>query len=413
MDIIIGIGGTGAKVVEAVLNLAAMGIGPNTLKVGFVDQDASNGNLNRAITVFENYRDARRFWRDGAPHQIDGTADCQLLKTNVQPIHGNDGRWIPEIAAGATLSRIFGDMGSDKFLFDALFESGDDEEFEEQDLDLARGYRARPNIGAAAMTLRSLDENDAFWTAITAAIQDANAGDVRIMLAGSIFGGTGAAGFPTIARLITNRLQRAGITKRVKIGGILMQPYFWFPDPGNGDEPNVARAHEQKMQAKGALEHYARLLGPHGEDLFDHLYLVGWNRPFRIDRHNSGLGAQRNPALFPEFLAATAAMRFFATQWDADAPATQEILESARAEDHLFEWPEIPPIWDQPDSKQALHQQIGQFLRFATAFKFWKPQISDDRQRRRLLLPVARLKVKLPPPGIRNVEVNPRGDGIA
>lgn len=383
MDIIIGIGGTGAKVVEAVLNLAAMGIGPSTLRVGFVDQDESNGNLNRAQTVFNAYRAARSEWRDGAAHCIVGTDECALLKTDVQPIDGKSGLWIPDSSQGATLAGIFGPMGRDQFLFDALFETGTDEESEEQDLDLKEGYRGRPHIGAAAMTLKSEQGGD-FWDAITETIKKAAAGKVRILLAGSIFGGTGAAGFPTIARLIRNRLDEADIKKdKVDIGGILMQPYFWFQDPGKEQDQNVARAHEQAIQARGALQHYHHLLGERGQHLFDQLYLVGWHPYFQIDSHAKGLAAQRNPALLPEFVAAAAAARFFSTDRKADEPLDQQILESAREDRDAVNWPDIPAIGDEASSK-ALHRQVAQFLRFAVAFKFWKPQIEDESSRKSL-----------------------------
>ena len=381
MDIIIGIGGTGAKVVEAVLNLAAMGIGPSSLQVGFVDQDESNGNLNRALTVFDAYRAARADWRDGATHSIAGTEDCAILKTDVQPIDGKKGLWIPESVQGATLAGIFGPMGPDRFLFDALFETGTDEESEEQDLDLKVGYRGRPNIGAAAMTLKSERGGD-FWNAITESIKKAGKGKVRIMLTGSIFGGTGAAGFPTIARLIRNRLTEAKIkAESVHIGGILMQPYFWFPDPGDDQDQNVARAHEQAIQSSGALRHYHQLLGDRGQHLFDQLYMVGWDPFFSIDKHAKGLIDQRNPALLPELVAASAAVRFFTHPVDPQAPQQQKVFESARRDRLTVGWADIPAIGDDVDSRKALHRQFAQFLRFAVAFKFWKPQIDDEASR--------------------------------
>ena len=96
MNIVIGVGGTGAKIVEAVINCATIGLGPSVLKVGFVDQDESNGNLIRARTVFSDYRAARELWRDGATHRIEGTEECPILKTSMQALDGKDGLWIPD-----------------------------------------------------------------------------------------------------------------------------------------------------------------------------------------------------------------------------------------------------------------------------------------------------------------------------
>lgn len=385
MNIIIGVGGTGAKVVEAVLHFAAMGIGPNVLEVGFVDQDESNGNLNRAVTVFTDYREARQSWRDGAVHRIDGAQECPLLKTDVRPLDGGEAKWIPDDRAGATLASLFGSMKEDQFLFDALFERSGDPATEEQNLDLGQGYRGRPHIGAAAMTLKS-EERNAFWDAITEAIKSAGmAGDVRILIAGSVFGGTGAAGFPTIARLIRDRLNEKGITRNVDIGGVLMLPYFGFPDPSEDQDQNVARAHEQQMQARGALQHYQHLLGHKnreaGEHIFDQLFLIGWNPFFSLDVHSKGAGSQRNPALLPEFLAAAAAARFFGSNRLPDAEVTQNITVSAREHADRITWADIPSITSSDTDRRSLHEHISRFLRFAVAFKFWKPQIDDPAKR--------------------------------
>ena len=54
---LIGIGGTGAKCVEAVAKLAAMGLfTEEPIKVLFVDADETNGNLARARTSIGTYK---------------------------------------------------------------------------------------------------------------------------------------------------------------------------------------------------------------------------------------------------------------------------------------------------------------------------------------------------------------------
>ena len=74
---------------------------------------------------------------------------------------------------------------------------------EEKAQNLSEGFRARPNIGAAAMLATSANENDPFWNQIHKALDDARGGEeVRIFIISSIFGGTGASGFPNIARKI-------------------------------------------------------------------------------------------------------------------------------------------------------------------------------------------------------------------
>ena len=84
-----------------------------------------------------------------------------------------------------------------KGLLDCLYDP------EEKQQNLSEGFRARPNIGAAAMLATTANENDPFWSQIYKAIESARGGEeVRVFILSSIFGGTGASGFPNIARRI-------------------------------------------------------------------------------------------------------------------------------------------------------------------------------------------------------------------
>ena len=384
MDIIIGVGGTGAKVVEAAVHMATIGIGPTELRVGFVDQDKSNGNLNRAQFVLSNYVEARAALRgpEGS-HKLVGTDDTPMLRTDIQTIDGGSGLWVPDERSGSTLSSIFGAMQEDRYLFDALFETeggtgADGARDEEQDMPLDQGYRGRPHLGAAAISARA-NSGSAFWDAVTDIIKGVGSGGkVNIMIAGSVFGGTGAAGFPTLARIIREKLREENISSNVHIGGILMLPYFGYPDPDEDANQNVARANEQLMQSRGALHHYEKMLS--AQHIFDQLYLIGWSPFFVMDYHQPGAGDQRNPALLPEMLAASAAVKFF-TQPPVEADAgVQRINVSARADMAHLGWSDIPAIGGA--GPRELHERFGQFLRFAAAFKFWKSYFDNDTTRK-------------------------------
>ena len=109
-------------------------------------------------------------------------------------------------------------------LFDMLFAPGD----EEQDMPLSQGYQGRAHIGSAAM-LASLDKDvGGFNRRLTELIKMAKQDqDVRIFLVGSVFGGTGAAGFPTLARAV-NQIRTGGDDaagrENVRVAGALMLP---------------------------------------------------------------------------------------------------------------------------------------------------------------------------------------------
>lgn len=63
-------------------------------------------------------------------------------------------------------------------------------------MDLAEGYRGRAHVGAAALVSAVNHDQPEFLKRLVELMKNSNGGDeVRIFMAGSLFGGTGAAGF--------------------------------------------------------------------------------------------------------------------------------------------------------------------------------------------------------------------------
>ncbi len=79
------------------------------------------------------------------------------------------------------------------------------------------------------------------WRSLISQIQgDVGQGsETKILLCGSMFGGTGASGLPTIGKLLTNKLRRLNVRDRVNIGCLFMLPYFCFSPPVGGDADGV------------------------------------------------------------------------------------------------------------------------------------------------------------------------------
>lgn len=375
VNVLIGIGGTGAKVVEATLHAAVAGLAADNLIVGLVDQDGSNGNVVRTGQLLNEIVAARTLWREsGRKHVLGGSP---LFSTEIKPLSETESVWIPHPDKRANLARIF-DRESmapeERGLFDGLFVDSNDPDEDEQQLPLGEGYRGRPHIGAAAMASRA-DAEIEFWEKLNTAI-DAAAGqkEVRILLAGSVFGGAGASGFPTLARLINKRLAKG---RNLRVGGVLMLPYFDFDPPGKegaaGDDSrmNVALSEELVLQSKSALKHYVDLLET--EKLFDQLYLIGWDRPFALGYHSRGANGQANPALAPELLASLAACRFYRSSFKGEV---DKVLACARGAANALTWADLPSPGADPD---APFKAFGRLLRFAVAWKHWSPQVRDAK----------------------------------
>ena len=77
------------------------------------------------------------------------------------------------------------------------------------------------------MLASTANEDDPFWSQIYKAIDAARGGEeVRIFIISSIFGGTGASGFPNIARRIKAVQKEKNVTSNFYLGGALMLPYL-------------------------------------------------------------------------------------------------------------------------------------------------------------------------------------------
>jgi hypothetical protein len=365
VNLLIGIGGTGAKVVEAALTLFSAGLGPREIHVGLIDQDRANGNVNRTQSRLTNLQRFQRLWRRGGSSSwIDwtdgagGGDSVDFGAVSVKQLFEDRALWCPE-AGDLSLASILGqDLSQQqRDLFDLLFMANE----HEQNLVLGEGYRGRAHVGAAALIAAMLDEDNDLIERITELMSAAHSGEeVRIFLVGSAFGGTGAAGFPTLAREL-NRVRTTSSFKNgnlVSIGGALMLPYFGFARPEKDGQP-VVTTDELLPKARLALEYYGRLFET--EQTFDRFYVLGWSPFFDLGYHEAGNYEQRNPPLVPELFAATAIIDFFGRDF-ADAKTDQvPVMLSARSQQGV-RWSDFPLV--------NFEQKMGQLLRFSAYWTY-------------------------------------------
>jgi hypothetical protein len=357
----IGIGGTGAKCAEALIHLCAAGLGPDRCSIMLVDQDEPNGNGERCRRLLEAYVQLYGL----LSHQGAG-AGPHLFHTDVAAPAGGV-FWCPSARQGARLHDIcnYGLLSQpQRELVDCLYLPSE----REQTLDM--GFRARPSVGAAVLLAQTL-EGDAFWQTVFESIDEARRGEpVKIFLLGSIFGGTGAAGLPTFARLIRRAVaDRTG--DKVAIGGGLVLPYFYFPAPPRQDRDLLPDSAAFLEQTQGALGYYHRLFAE--EALFDNLYAIGWQPLLEIKAYKEGGKEQRNPALLPELFAGLCALRFFAS--DDPAPVTYFGREPSSVS-----WMDLPQV--HPPNRDEVRQALGTLLRFGHAFhSVYRRELAADRWR--------------------------------
>ena len=375
-NLILGLGGTGAKLVESFVHLCATGLGPESAAVAFIDQDRSNGNTTRARTALGKYSSARKALVDA---RGESALDCDLLRTKLDPhapseVDGDGAveacHWVPQRKQDVKLADLIHydlmERESSKDLARALFHEG-----EELRMQLNEGYRGRPHVGSAALLTQL--ESDPFWASLEQLVRnDASGEGVRVFLCGSAFGGTGAAILPTLARRLRDVASEEGRTLRT--GAVLMLPYFSFA-PAEDAEENVATSSELLLQSQAALEYYHNETEVHGKPYsFDDIYLVGWEPLVGMNYHAAGAMTQVNPPLAPELYGALAAARFFQEERQ-DVGQRTDLHIIARKDRGELGWGDLPSVNKEGKSVATAY---AAWLRFCALWHFnYKVALGD------------------------------------
>ena len=102
---------------------------------------------------------------------------------------------------------------------------------------------------------------------------DLQTDETKVFVMGSVFGGTGAAGLPTIPALIEGLpddvISREN-RKRLRYGCAMMTPYFSFPKGSSSNAGPGTDSATHAIATQAALLHYAHV--PPG---YQHVYFVG------------------------------------------------------------------------------------------------------------------------------------------
>lgn len=302
---IFGIGGTGSRVIKALTMLLASGVKiENTTEIVpiIIDPDRANGDLVRTMEILKKYIEIRK--------KIDSKED-NFFKTKITKLQeignidenkkfsneygfnllGVEGKSFKDFIAYNTLDK------TNKSLVDLLFSE------ENLNAGMDVGFKGNPNIGSVVLNqFTDLEEFKHF--ASTFEKND------RIFIISSIFGGTGAAGFPLLLKNIReagSKLDNHAFLKDAKIGAITILPYFNIkPDK----ESKINRA-TFYSKTKAALKYYKNNVS--GNKSVNVLYYLGDNMSGQYE-NNEGAEDQKNNAHFIEMVAALSIIDFMSNE---------------------------------------------------------------------------------------------------
>lgn len=289
-----GVGGTGAACVEATLHLAALGLFRDCqLTVCVIDADLPHPRSVKADQFARRYQELRTLgkapegWHEG------------LFGTSVDWL-GGARRPSPESNLFSLLQLTDPPASAVARLFFTSDETARGDVFK-------NGYYGRTNAGVCFFS----DDNtrEKILTPLHPALKGA-----RVVLFGSNFGGTGAAGMIDLARALKG-IPAFTAAEQPKIALVQLEPYF-RPDDSHLTAVEKSRriSNDPRTFERRAATSYQFLdmLQQAGNLPFDVFYPLGTPAPakFPADAAWFQVDSQDNPPLFPEYLAALAASDF-------------------------------------------------------------------------------------------------------
>lgn len=287
---IFGIGGTGARVLRSFTMMMASGVNIEVDEIVpiIIDPDASNADLTRTVALMNNYRaihsslsfiekNESRFFRKGL---------SQILPNYTLRINDTDDKTFQQFIDLPSMDKASQAMMRMLFSEKNLASSMD------------VGFKGNPNIGS--IVLNQIIDSDDYQNFAN----NFEAGD-KIFIISSIFGGTGASGFPLLLKTLRTgtNFPNNDLINHAEIGAITLLPYFKLK---NDDESEIDSS-TFISKTKSALAYYENNISKNGS--IDALYFLADDMSNTYENHEGG-SAQQNDAHLVEFLAATAIVDF-------------------------------------------------------------------------------------------------------
>ncbi|MGN0187831.1 MAG: hypothetical protein ACI392_08840 [Paludibacteraceae bacterium] len=240
---IFGIGGTGSRVLKSLTMLLASGVKIDADKIVpiIIDPDHAAADLTRTVDMLRTYESIRK------QLTFDSSSQNRFFRTEF------DLSVVPDVVMPLDNTQ---DVKFDKYIefsqLDKANKAFASMLFSQHNLNanMDVGFKGNPNIGS--VVLNQYQHSKIFQDIIASFKQ----GD-RIFVISSIFGGTGASGFPLLVknlRAVSNELSGNGNVKDAPIGAITVLPYFGVK-PENASKSEIDSS-TFIAKAKAALTYY-------------------------------------------------------------------------------------------------------------------------------------------------------------
>lgn len=286
------IGGSGSRVLRSLTMLLANGIVcKDEIVPMIIDPDYSNGDLIRTVDLM------RLYGKIHSSLQFSNNTANKFFSTEISPFNGGD-FLLPLIGtSGVNFDNYIqlNTMSKENQAFMKML-------FSDKNLasDMNVGFKGNPNMGS--IVLNQFTQSAEFKTFEN----DFAQGD-RVFIVSSIFGGTGASGFPLLLKTLRTSTNTA--LASAPIGAVTLLPYFNL----KVNDKSTIQADSFITKTKAALNYYEKNVT--GNGTLNDMYYLGDDSMSESYENCDGGEGQENEAHLIELLAALAILDFSSKEY--------------------------------------------------------------------------------------------------
>lgn len=289
---VFAIGGSGSRVLRSLTMLLSSGVHTDYEIVPMiVDPDQSNGDLVRTVDIMRSYENIHNAL------SFNNNEKNEFFKNPISALN-NDGNYLlPLIGTSGISFENYLSLGTMSLENQAIMRML----FSNTNLasDMNVGFRGNPNIGS--IVLNQFTESKDYNTFATNFVNED-----KVFIISSIFGGTGASGFPLLLKNMRTNSNTA--LANAPIGAVSLLPYFNLKT----DKKSSIQADSFITKAKAALNYYEKNVT--GNNTLDDMYYLGDDFSAAGYDNCDGGGNQQNNAHLVEMLAALSIIDFAGKQ---------------------------------------------------------------------------------------------------
>jgi hypothetical protein len=298
---VFGIGGTGSRVLKSLTMLMAAGVKINADEVVpiIIDPDLAAADLTRTVKLMQDYvkvRDRIDVNTASSNGFFNTKIDLTIIPSGRIPVENTKDITFKEYI-GLSLMKDKNGIENPNFALASML-------FSKKNLEskMDVGFKGNPNIGSVVLNQFSFSEE---YKAFANSVKK----DDRVFVVSSIFGGTGASGFPLLVKEIRKVKEKGEneLLRNVPIGAVTVLPYFDVKT----DEDSEIDSSTFISKAKAALSYYDINLNE-----VNSLYYIA-DKVTKAYENSEGGDTQRNEAHFVELAAALAIVDFAAQSDDS------------------------------------------------------------------------------------------------